>query len=114
MLEARLQQQSPGNQLNEKSQHAADLQLRLEHRMQELIGQRRTKLQLFAQRMEDLSPLKKLGHGYVYLRTPEQAALCSVAQVKTGDRLHAVLPDGSLTLAVEEIHMENLEDDRHE
>lgn len=103
MLEARLQQQSPGNQLNEKSQHAADLQLRLEHRIQELIGQRRTRLQLFAQRMEDLSPLKKLGHGYVYVRTSEQAALSSVEQVKTGDRLQAVLPDGSLTLAVEEI-----------
>lgn len=103
MLSARLTQMSPQNQLNSKQQYAGELQFRMESAMQKILEERKSRFRLLAQRMEDVSPLKKLGHGFAYLSDGQGQAVLGVGQVQKDDRIRAVLEDGSMTLLVEEI-----------
>ncbi|MGN0341326.1 MAG: exodeoxyribonuclease VII large subunit [Roseburia sp.] len=105
-LSARLQQLSPRNQLNAKMQYAGELQFRLESAMRDILEKRKARFALLAQRMEDLSPLKKLGHGFVYMSDEQGEAISGIKQVRPKDRVEAILPDGSMTLLVEEIRTE--------
>lgn len=106
MLSARLTKMSPRNQLNEKMQYAGELQFRMESAMQKILEDRKSRFRLLAQRMEDISPLKKLGHGYAYLSDGQGQAILGIGQVQKEDRIQAVLEDGSMTLLVEEIKTE--------
>lgn len=106
MLSARLTKMSPRNQLNEKMQYAGELQFRMESAMQKVLEDRKSRFRLLAQRMEDISPLKKLGHGFAYLSDGQGQAILGISQVQKDDRIQAVLEDGSMTLLVEEIKTE--------
>lgn len=105
-LSARLTQFSPQNQLNTKQQYAGELQLRMDHVMNRILEERKNRFRLLAQRMEDISPLKKLGHGFAYLRDDQGQAVTSVGQLQERDHIEAVVGDGSLKLLVEEIRTE--------
>lgn len=83
-------------------QYLAEVTLRLEQRMKQILAEKKHQLELLAGRLEAQSPLKRLGGGYTYTRTASGQALTSVAQVASGDRLELILPDGEIRAVVEE------------
>lgn len=101
--QARLKQRNPINQMNEKKQYISELSIRLEHLMKQILTNRKTRLALLSQRLDDISPLKRLGNGYAYVKHASGAGLNSVVQVQTGDEIDIILKDGMLTAQVEQI-----------
>ena len=110
MLKARLQQRSPKNRLNEQRQYAGELEMRMAYRMQRLLDARRNRMQLLAAHLEDVSPLKRLGGGYAYVKNEEGKGLCTIRQISPDDIIDIVLKDGAAKAKISDIKVweENL------
>lgn len=106
----RLQQVSPGYRLNEQRQYAADLTERFIQKMQQKFTERKHQMQIYAGKLEALSPLKKLQQGYSYTELSDGKALRSISQVCVGDPVIIHVTDGRILARAEE--MEALERNR--
>ncbi len=93
---------SPENQLNQKRQYLADLQERMNHKMQELIQKNRTRLLVCAGKLDGLSPLKRLGQGYSVVTDASGHTVTSIGQVQAQDRLQIHVVDGTIEVQVEQ------------
>ena len=98
----RLAYLSPENQLNQKKQYLADLQERINHKMQELIQKNRTRLLVCAGKLDGLSPLKRLGQGYSVVTDASGHTVTSIGQVQVQDRLQIHVVDGTIEAQVEQ------------
>ncbi len=101
-LRLRLLQASPEYQLREKKQYAADLEERLKRSMEQKLTDRKHRMALYAERLEGVSPLKKLQQGYSYTEAPDGKALRSVSQVEPSDLLLIHVTDGTIKAEVKE------------
>lgn len=101
-LRLRLLQASPEYQLREKKQYAADLEERLKRSMDQKLTDRKHKIALYAERLEGVSPLKKLQQGYSYTEASDGKALRSVSQVEPSDLLLIHVTDGTIKAEVKE------------
>ncbi len=102
-LRQRLMYLSPAYRLNEHRQRAVNLEDRLASTMAARLQQARSKLALYAGRLDGISPAKKLSQGYAYSMDAAGKRLASVAQVKKGDEISLYLSDGSLQAQVLEV-----------
>ncbi|MFC1840319.1 exodeoxyribonuclease VII large subunit [Thermodesulfobacteriota bacterium] len=76
----------------------------LMHSMEKVTEEKRRKLDLYRQKIKDLSPYSILDRGYsITSRIPDKKALRSASEVKTGDRVNIALSDGSLECLVENV-----------
>jgi exodeoxyribonuclease VII large subunit len=64
---------------------------------------KRKKLDLFSEKIKDLSPYSILERGYSITRTMDKKAVRSASDVKTGDRVSVTLSEGSLECLVENV-----------
>lgn len=101
-LRLRLLQASPEYQLREKKQYAADLEERLKRSMEQKLTERKHKIALYAERLDGVSPLKKLQQGYSYTEASDGKALRSVSQVAPSDLLLIHVTDGTIQAEVKE------------
>lgn len=101
-LRLRLLQASPEYQLREKKQYASDLEERLKRSMEQKLTDRKHRMALYAERLEGVSPLKKLQQGYSYTEAPDGKALRSVSQVNPSDQLIIHVMDGTIKAEVKE------------
>ena len=101
-LRLRLLQASPEYQLREKKQYAADLEERLKRSMDQKLTDRKHKIALYAERLDGVSPLKKLQQGYSYTEASDGKALRSVSQVAPSDLLLIHVTDGIIQAEVKE------------
>ena len=101
-LRLRLLQASPEYQLREKKQYAADLEERLKRSMEQKLTDRKHRMALYAERLEGVSPLKKLQQGYSYTEAPDGKALRSVSQVEPSDVVLIHVTDGTIKAEVKE------------
>lgn len=101
-LKLRLLQASPEYQLREKKQYAADLEERLKRSMDQKLTDRKHKIALYAERLDGVSPLKKLQQGYSYTEASDGKALRSVSQVAPSDLLLIHVTDGTIQAEVKE------------
>lgn len=101
-LRLRLLQASPEYQLREKKQYAADLEERLKRSMDQKLTDRKHKIALYAERLDGVSPLKKLQQGYSYTEASDGKALRSVSQVSPSDLLLIHVTDGTIQAEVKE------------
>lgn len=101
-LRLRLLQASPEYQLREKKQYAADLEERLKRSMEQKLTDRKHRMALYAERLEGVSPLKKLQQGYSYTEASDGKALRSVSQVEPSDLLLIHVTDGTIKAEVKE------------
>ena len=101
-LRLRLLQASPEYQLREKKQYAADLEERLKRSMDQKLTDRKHKIALYAERLDGVSPLKKLQQGYSYTEASDGKALRSVSQVAPSDLLLIHVTDGTIQAEVKE------------
>ena len=101
-LRLRLLQASPEYQLREIKQYAADLEERLKGSMDQKLTDRKHKIALYAERLDGVSPLKKLQQGYSYTEASDGKALRSVSQVAPSDLLLIHVTDGTIQAEVKE------------
>lgn len=101
-LRLRMLQASPEYQLREKKQYAADLEERLKRSMDQKLTDRKHKIALYAERLDGVSPLKKLQQGYSYTEASDGKALRSVSQVAPSDLLLIHVTDGTIQAEVKE------------
>jgi exodeoxyribonuclease VII large subunit len=102
----RLQVLNPKNQLLEKRQMTAEYQDRLQHRMEQVLQEKRHRMEMYASMLEGNSPLKKLSGGYAFLTKESGERVHGVSQLTTGDVIRAHMLDGSLVACVKEVNME--------
>ncbi|MBO7334502.1 MAG: exodeoxyribonuclease VII large subunit [Lachnospiraceae bacterium] len=90
---------SPGALINAKRNRLASLEERLNVRIEKLLTQYKTRVSMTAQSLHALSPLNKLGNGYVYA-SAGGASVKSVKDIKAGDEVRLDLKDGSAVTKV--------------
>ena len=98
----RLTASSPQNQLQQKKQYLDELSSRLQYRMQEKYTASRNRLELFIEKLNGLSPLRRLSRGYAYAEDAKGSCLTSVAQVQPGDSVKIHVTDGCIRALVQE------------
>lgn len=91
----------PGMKLLQQKQIAADMEEELQRKMKERILKARHALSIRIEKMEGLSPLRKLNQGFSYVTDKEGKSLKSVQQVKKGDFLSIYVTDGVIKAKAE-------------
>lgn len=97
----------PQHKLNEKKQYIAELMDRFPKEMQGKILDRKYQIGLLVERLDGISPLKKLQQGYSYTELSDGKAFRCLKQVEPGDMVTIHVTDGRVRARVEE--MEALE-----
>lgn len=95
-LKIRLGYLSPQAVLNSKKQYLADLEEKLQQRMQDRLVRQRHKIQLLAGRIEAGSPVKKLSQGFSFVTDGLGHPVTKISQVREGDRIHVRTLDGHI------------------
>ncbi len=96
----RLKLLSPGNKLNEKRQVAADFEEKLRMRIEQKLTDRKHEMELYAGRLEALSPVKKLSMGYSFVADQGGKSVRDVDMLKEGDLLHIHMLNGKVKAQV--------------
>lgn len=104
--ETRLGFLHPENKLREGRMRLAESEDRLRSQMREQLGISRQRLLIYIEKMNGLSPLRKLRQGYSYVQTENGKTLKSIRQVKEGDRICIHVTDGLICARAEEIKEE--------
>lgn len=96
----RLKAGSPAQQLAEKRMLAANLAEQLEGSMKTNLREKRFLLQMYIERLDGLSPLKKLNQGYSFVADPKGKAVTSIRGIQEGEELTIHVTDGEIRAAV--------------
>lgn len=106
--ESRIRLLSPQRRLNEKRQTAADLEDRLRMRMEHVLMQKKHEMELSAERLEALSPIRKLSQGYSFVADEAGRGISDVERLDRGDTLYIHMLNGNVTAEVTEIEREGI------
>lgn len=98
---------SPANQINEKRQTAADLEERLQFIMQQCLTAGRHELELYAGKLDALSPVKKLSQGYAFVSDETGKGVQDAGSLQRGDFLNIHMLNGRVKAQVYEIFRES-------
>lgn len=93
---------SPESLIRDKRQLALNDEMLLEQLMKEKLTEAKNQLGIYAERLNGLSPLKKLSQGYAYVMSEKRERISSVEQVKKGEKLSLYLADGEIEAKVED------------
>jgi len=102
-MEMKLRNLSPENRLRENRMYVAELQQRVEQLMHRIFTDKKHQVAILSERMERVSPLRKLSSGYAYVAGNDGKALTSVTQTNCGDEVTIHVLDGCLKAEVKEI-----------
>ena len=101
--ELRVKALSPAQQLLEKRTLAADLANQLELGMKNNLREKRFLLQMYIEKLNGLSPLKKLNQGYSFVADEKGKAVTSIEGIKESDELTIHVTDGEIRAKVQGI-----------
>lgn len=96
----RLNNLSPASRLNTYRMRLASAEDSIEHTFTNRLRDRKHSLQMFASRLDLLSPLKRLEQGYSYVTDSAGHNLKSTIDVNNGDHIRIRMLDGSLDAEV--------------
>lgn len=96
-----------GQSLAERKQKTTDLGTELYKGMDQQLQQTRYRLAINVEKMNGLSPIRKLNQGYSYVENQKLAAVKSIRQVQPQDRLSIHVADGVICTIVESVKEEN-------
>ena len=100
--ELRIKALSPAQQLIEKRTLAADFANQLELSMKNNLREKRFLLQMYIEKLNGLSPLKKLNQGYSFVVDSSGKAVASIEGIKESDELKIHVTDGEIWVKVKE------------
>lgn len=96
----KLETLSPQHRLDEKKHMLVEKAGRMEELMERILNSRKERAAVLFERLEGLSPLKRLNAGYSFAQDAKGNALLSIQQVKKGDLLSLHVTDGILKAEV--------------
>ena len=108
----KLRYMHPRQQLNEKRQYVADLEVMLRQLMTDRLKDYRYRTQILIEKMRGLSPLSKLEKGFSFVQNQQKEALKSVQAIQPGDLLSVYMTDGVVLAEAKEIRKETAYDGR--
>ena len=76
--------------------------MQLEQSMKNNLREKRFLLQMYIEKLEGLSPLKKLNQGYSFVSDEKGKAVTSIENVHAEDALTIHVTDGEITARVQE------------
>ena len=102
-FELKLKNLSPQNILLQKIQYIADIETKLNNRIENILTGNKHKLAIFSEKLNGLSPLNKLSNGYAYIDDKDKKSIKSVEDVKENDEINIHLMDGIIRTKVTEV-----------
>lgn len=100
---------SPVNQLQSRRQYSDELMTKLSKELNDVLNDRKHKLQIYAERLNGMSPLNKISKGFAYVTDGNKKPLTSVSQVKADDEMSLIIKDGTIKAKVMEVFQESKE-----
>ncbi len=98
-----IQKYNPKQQILMKRQYEADLGHRLDVLMKRILTEKKHRLQLYAERFDGKSPMKKLVQGYSYVTDASAHMVNDVSTLKVNDELKIRMTNGTVTTNVTKI-----------
>ena len=80
-----------------------DLEGKIERQIERKIVAARHQIEVLAERLDGVSPLKRLGKGYAYVTDKKGQPLKIVEQVEEGDPITVQVTDGKIVAYVQQI-----------
>lgn len=102
-LSMKLVYSSPIYQVRQKRQNLMDMEQKLGNLMDMIITKKRHQLEICAEKLEGLSPLKKLSKGYALVVNSSNEVMNRLDKVKVGEMLQISVTDGDVIARVEEL-----------
>lgn len=102
--EASLLSLSPEAKLKEQRMQLMHMEERLENAVDGCIKQAKHRMALLAQRLDGLSPLKKLSTGYAFVRDGQGKSIKNIGQLKPEDEITLHVIGGSAKARVTEVY----------
>lgn len=101
--ELKLRFLSPSNQLDENRQRLMGIEDSLNNIMMNKYKDARHRLQIYASRLQEASPLTRLSAGYAYVQNENGEKVSSVRKLKHGDKLKVQFQDGYADTSVDSV-----------
>ena len=101
--ELKLRFLSPSNQLDENRQRLMGIEDSLNNIMMNKYKDARHRLQIYASRLQEASPLTRLSAGYAYVQNENGEKVSSVRKLKRGDKLKLQFKDGYADTSVDSV-----------
>ncbi len=98
----RLEYANPLSQLQQKRQRLMDIEDKLERGISGKLERKKYRLAILAERLEGMSPLKKLSQGYAFLTDEQRKPIKSVKKVKKGQKLLISVTDGDIVATADD------------
>jgi exodeoxyribonuclease VII large subunit len=102
-LSMKLVYSSPIYQVRQKRQNLMDMEQKLGNLIEAIITKKRHQLEIYAEKLEGLSPLKKLSKGYALVVNSNDEVMNRLERAKVGERLQISVTDGDVIARVEEL-----------
>jgi len=98
----RLEYANPISQLQQKRQRLMDIEDKLERGISGKLDRKKYHLAILSERLEGMSPLKKLSQGYAFLTDEQSRPIKSVKKVEKGQKLMVSVTDGEIFATVDD------------
>ncbi len=98
--ERRLRLHSPSNQVMQKRQYVSEVEENLISLMNRIVQDKKYQLQVYAGKLDGLSPLKRLQSGFAYVADAKGDMVDSIDKVQVGDTLKITMSDGKMEAKV--------------
>ena len=108
-METRLSYLHPRHKLQEQQQRLAELEDELRQMMNDRVKEARYRLAIQIEKMNGLSPIRKLNQGFSYVEEADGSVIKSIRQVKKGDELTVYVTDGLIHTSVEAVQNKTYE-----
>jgi exodeoxyribonuclease VII large subunit len=101
-LSMKLEYTSPIFQIRQKRQQLMDTEQKLNQLMQNNLMKKRHQMDIYIEKLEGLSPLRKLNKGYALVLNSEDKVLNSLDKITIGEMVRICITDGDVIAKVEE------------
>ena len=105
----RVEHNSPERHVQQQRQRILTIEEKLTVLMDNMLQNKKYELNLYVQRLDGLSPLKKMKQGYAFVTNKAGQAVKSVKQVRRGSNLKIAVTDGEIFAKVEDYQKEERE-----
>jgi exodeoxyribonuclease VII large subunit len=99
----KLEYASPIYRSRQKRQQLMDAEQKLIQLMQNIISGERHQMELYIEKLEGLSPLRKLNSGYALVLNSQDKVMKRIAEVTVGEKIRICVTDGDVIAQVKEV-----------
>lgn len=102
-LDVRLSYLHPRHKLQDQQQRLIELEEELRTLMRDLVKEARHRLAIQIEKLNGLSPVRKLNQGFAYVEEADGGVVKSIRQVEMGDELTVYVTDGLIRTSVKAV-----------